>query len=394
MPFLRSVSTNLSTNWDRTSEVLNSVPNYIDYLWNQTRLDDMSIRNLSYWLLDNAGPIIRFRTIVDLFEEQDVGMVAKALSAMSKDLEVVKWLSLLKPNLGFNEIHSSKQDAFENVMGKLVQLGWRAGLQPFDSMNLPFRIWLSENIDQPNTEPHSVFKKTLIASLLARAGYDMVDVVEKQMVRRLRMLYEFSASPDFSQIYVEKPDTKRLSETDHELVNPELYPNQQFMLPWVHDALAFSKIGSIINQPENQEMMESVIEMILSPEYQALPWSYGLAKYGDRYYVIGWAVHLPGYDSRPRGRLFAEMLLMLEALAPFKSVQNSVWFWDSMKYLEEFRTDTDTYSFPKAWLPDKKTGYWVSGLRMAYDSRTGRKKAIEIESTFRVLMIKKRVGLL
>ncbi|MHA2359652.1 MAG: hypothetical protein ACXAB5_05230 [Candidatus Thorarchaeota archaeon] len=354
----------------------------------------MSHRDLIYWLLDNAGPIIRFRTIVDLVEEQDVGVVARALKKMEKDPEVIKWLSMLKPNLGFNEIHSSKQDALENVMEKLVQLGWRAGLQPFDSKTLPFRVWLTENIDKPHVEPHSVFKKTLIASLLARAGYDMVETVEKQMVSRLRTLFKFIAAPDFSRIFVEKPDTKRMSETDHELVNPELYPNQQFLLPWVHDVLAFSKIGGIMNQPERREMAENVMEMILSPEYQALPWSYGLARYGDRYYAIGWAVHLPGYDSIPEGRLFAEMLLLLEALAPFKTIQRSSWFKESMKYLEEYRTDDETYSFPKSWLPENKTGYWVGGYRMAYDSRTGLKKAIEIESTFRVLMIKKREALL
>ncbi len=353
----------------------------------------MSLSDLSYWLLDNAGPIIRFRTIVDLIEEQDVGVVARALSDMSEDPEVIKWLDLLKPNLGFNEIHSSKQHAIENVMGKLVQFGWRAGLQPFDTKTLPFRVWLTENIDRPHMEPHALFKKTLIASLLARAGYDMVETVEKQMVNRLKTLYKFSVAPDFSLVFVEKPDTKMMSDTVHELVNPELYQNQQFMLPWIHDALAFGKIGSIMNQPEKRGMVECVMEMILSPEYQALPLSYGLAKYGGKYYVIGWAVHLPSYDSKPDEKSFAEMLLMLEALAPFKCIQISSWFKQSMKYLEEFRTDNDTYSFPNAWLTEAKTGYWVGGVRMAFDSRAGRTNAIEVESTFRVLLIKKIAGL-
>ncbi|MHA2222408.1 MAG: hypothetical protein ACXAAO_10180, partial [Candidatus Thorarchaeota archaeon] len=348
----------------------------------------------TYWLLDNAGPIVRYRTIVDLVEEQDVGVVARALTDMSEAPEVIKWLGLLKPNLGFNEVHSSKQDAFENVMGKLVQLGWRAGLQPFDTKTLPFRSWLSDNIDRPHVEPHIVFEKTLIASLLARAGYEMVEVVEKQMLSRLETLHKFSSDPDFSRIFVEKPDTKWMSETDHALVNPKLYPNQEFMLPWIHDVLAFSKIGSLMDQPEKRRRVESVMEMILTSEYQALPWSYGLAKYGNKYYAIGWAVHLPGYNNKPEGRLFAEMLQLLDALAPFKSIQSSSWFNDSLNYLEEFRTDNDTYSFPRGWLSEKKTGYWVGGVRMAYDSRPGRNNAIEVESTFRTLMIKKRAGLL
>ncbi|MFX1483162.1 MAG: hypothetical protein ACFFCP_08230 [Promethearchaeota archaeon] len=353
----------------------------------------MSLRDLAYWLLDNAGPIVRFRTVVDLVEEQDVGVVSRALRDMTEDQEVVKWFNLLKPHFGLNEIHSGNKEAYENVMAKLVQFGWRAGLQPFDTKTLPFRVWLSENIDNLPIEPHAVFKKTLIASLLARAGYDMVEAVEKQVVNRLKTIHRFSSSPDYTRIFVDKPDTERLSKSNHDLVNPELYPNQQFMLPWVHDALAFSKIGSIMENPEKREMVENVMEMVLSPEYQALPSSYGLARYGDNYYVLGWAVHLPGFENKPENREFAEMLLMLEAFAPFKCVRSSSWFKNSMEYLEEFRTEKETYSFPAAWLPEKKTGYWVGGYRMAIDSRNGRERAIEVESTFRVVMIKKCAGL-
>jgi hypothetical protein len=64
-----------------------------------------------------------------------------------------------------------------------------------------------------------------------------------------------------------------------------------------------------------------------------------------------------------------------------------------MEYLEEFRTEDGTYSFPRTWLPEKKRGYWVGGEYMAFDERRQRPKAIEIESTFRVLTIGKRVGL-
>ncbi|MFW9787835.1 MAG: hypothetical protein ACFFE2_09800 [Candidatus Thorarchaeota archaeon] len=355
----------------------------------------MNQRDLAYWLLDNAGPVIRFRTLVDIFHEQDVGTVSRALEEMSTSPVVMKWLNLIEHSLAFNDIHSGRQNAFENVIAKLVQLGWRAGLQPFDNKTLFFRVWLSENIEKEPIKPHEVFKRTLIASVLARAGYQTVDAVQKQVLSRLKTVHQFAKDPDFSNIFVDKSEYKGIPKglDSHDLVNPELYQHQQFTLPWIHDIYAFSHLDVVLKVDHNRNQAEEVLETILTPEYQELPWSYGIAKYGKRYYVLGWAAHLPGYFKPPKGRLFAEMLLVLEALAPFSCVRGSIWFKDSMKYLEEFRTAEGIYSFPRTWLPEKQKGYWIGGEYMGFDERKGRKNAIEVESTFRVLSISKRAGL-
>jgi hypothetical protein len=355
----------------------------------------MNHRDLAYWLLDNGGPIIRFRTLVDIFENPDVSTVSRALKEMTKSTEVTKWFDFVEPSLTFNDVHSGRQNAFENAVAKLVQLGWRAGLQPFDSKTLPFRIWLSENVEKEPTAAHEVFKRTVITSVLARAGYQTVEAVQKQVISRLNSIHNFTKSPDFSQIYVNKSEYRGIPKglASHDLINPELYPNQRFALPWIHDVYAFSHLNFILENDQYRRQAEAILELVLTPEYQSLPWSYGIAKYEKRYYVLGWAVHLPGYSKAPEGRLFAEMLLILDALAPFACIRKSPWFQDSMKYLEEFRTDESIYSFPRTWLPEKKRGYWVGGEYMAFDERKGRSNAIEMESTFRVLSIRKRAGL-
>lgn len=355
----------------------------------------MNHRDLSYWLLENGGPIIRFRTLVDIFGEQDIGVVSRALKEMVESSEVVKWLDLIEQSLEFNDVHSGRQNAFENVVGKLVQLGWRAGLQPFDSKTLPFRVWLSENVDKEPEAAHEVFKRTLIASVLARAGYQTVEAVQKQVLSRLNTVHKFAENPDFAQIYVDKSEYRGIPKglANHELIDPQLYPEQRFALPWIHDVYAFSHLNSVLENQRNREKVEQILEMVLTPEYQSLPWSYGIAKYGKRYYVLGWAVHLPGYSKAPEGRLFAELLLVLDTLSPFTCIRKSQWFQNSMKYLEEYRTDEGTYSFPRTWLPEKRSGYWIGGEYMAYDERKGKPNVIEIESTFRVLSIRNRAGL-
>jgi uncharacterized protein YeaO (DUF488 family) len=355
----------------------------------------MNHRDLAYWLLDNGGPIIRFRTLVDIMEEQDVGTVSRALKEMVKSPEVVKWLDIIESSLAFNDVHSGRQNAFENVVAKLVQFGWRAGLQPFDTKTLPFRVWLSENVDKEPVEAHEVFKRTVIASVLARAGYQTVEAVQKQMLSRLTTVHEFAESPGFEQIYVDKSEYRGIPKgsASHDLVDPKLYPDQQFALPWIHDVYAFSSLDNILENEQYREKAEKILEMVLTPEYQNLPWSYGLAKYGKRYYVLGWAVHLPGFSKIPEGRGFAEMLLFLDILAPFSCIRKSRWFQSSLKYLEEFRTEEGTYTFPRTWLPEKRRGYWIGGEYMAFDNRKGRKNAIEVESTFRVLSIRHGAGL-
>ncbi|TFF96899.1 hypothetical protein EU546_00385 [Candidatus Thorarchaeota archaeon] len=355
----------------------------------------MEALDLAHWLLRNSGPCIKYRVLRDLLDEQDVGVIARALEDMLASPEVSKWLGGLEPAFGLNDLHSSKLTAYENVMGKLVQLGLHAGLQQLDRKTLPFRTWLSENVDSLPVEAHSVFSRTIVASFLAYAGYGQTTPVMQQMLLRLESLFKFARNPDLSSVYVDKSQYRGIPKhgEPHRLINPDLYPDQQFMLPWIHDMRGIVNTPAIMENQRLKRKADKIVKMVLSPGYQEIPSSYGLAKYGTKYYVVGWGVKLPGYDSKPEGREFAEMLLTLEMLAPFPSTRKSAWFNDAMRYLDRFRTDLGTYSFPRSWLPERKTGYWVGGFRMQFDSRVGRPDAIECESTFRVLLIEQQGGL-
>ena len=119
----------------------------------------MDFVDLIDWLIRNAGPVIKYRTIVDVRDEQNVGIVGVVLKDLFASPLVKYWLSRLKPTVDLKQLHSSNPDAYENVMGKLVQLGIRAGLQPFDNKTLPFRTWLSDYND--HSAPLSVLDRPL-----------------------------------------------------------------------------------------------------------------------------------------------------------------------------------------------------------------------------------------
>lgn len=329
-------------------------------------------------------------------DKQDVGVIAQALAELLKTPPIIEWLGRLQPDFEFNAIHSGRITAYENVMGKLVQLGLRAGLQPFDNKTLPFRVWLSDYPKDQSSVPFSVFSQTVVASFLSLAGYGNIKPVSDFLKIRLESLYAFACNPDFDLIYSDKRDYNRIpkSYSAHRLLSPDIYPNQQFALPWIHDIRGIGCCSDIMKSNHLRDQAETVVRMILTQEYQNLPWSYGIAKYGKRYYVVGWAVNLPGYSVSPEKRDFAEMLLILETMAPFNTIRRSNWFKDALEYLERFQTDSGTYIFPRTWLPEKTRGYWVRGEYMAFDERKEITNAIECESTFRALYIKNLAGLL
>jgi hypothetical protein len=131
--------------------------------------------------------------------------------------------------------------------------------------------------------------------------------------------------------------------------------------------------------------------MVLSPEYQALDYGYGLILCQDKYYSMGWSVHLPDYTTGQRSdgqAVPGNILMFLELLAPFRSARESAWFKDRLARLEEYRTEIGTYCFPREWLPENQSGYWVSGAYMGMESERRGRVALECESTFRVLWIR------
>jgi hypothetical protein len=351
---------------------------------------------LAFWLLRQGNPVIRFRTLVDFLNEQDVGMVSEALDSVLKDDEVKLCLDRLVPEFDLDQVHSSKDTAFENVMGKLVQLGMRAGLQPFDNKTLPHRVWLSENNEAEPVEPHFMFKKSVLASFLSYAGYGSTKPVRDHLFTRLNGMNQFAINPSFETIFVDKSEFSGIPKAtqEHDLVNPELYPNQNFRLPWIYDIRGLAFCQNILENPTLKERCERVVSLILTEEYQNLPRSYGIAKYGEKYYVLGWAVHLPGYKNGFENLMSGELLLTLEMMSSFDSAKQSEWFQNAIKYLETFRTDTGTYLFPRELLTDKKDGYWISGLRMGLESNRTTQSSLEIESTFWMVHIKRLAGLL
>ena len=135
------------------------------------------------WLLENGGPAVHYRTAADLLDEP-AGVDLRDLEQELLDSPQVRlWLDRLAPD----GLHSSRNTAFENVMGKLAELGLRAGMALLDQKVLHFRRWL--NSEEARSREFSHFYRGLVAGALARLGYENDMGVRAFLLSRLDRLY-------------------------------------------------------------------------------------------------------------------------------------------------------------------------------------------------------------
>ncbi len=356
----------------------------------------MNTQETIRWLFENGGPTIRYRTATELMESNtciDIKMMERAIA---ESQEVITWLNYLRPMKGvsYMTLHGSYNHFYENAMSKLVQLGMRAGMPELDEATLPYRTWLTENIN--TREAWGVFSFAIVASFLGMAGYTD-DVIRTFLTNRLDVLHEFTSKHDYN-IYDDASKYRGVPKTfrDTPIIKPELYENGNYRFPLIYDVYGLSSLIDWCDK-EMVATIKDVIGYILTPNYHNIVvHKYGVLSSSDRkYYSMGWDARLPGYFGIGEGTFAGGALLIqrIELIAHFPNAAEHPWFIDAIKHLETFRTGSGTYAFPISYLAEKE-GYWVSAAHMGLGESRRTKMAKELESTFWMMKIKKLAGLL
>lgn len=356
------------------------------------------------WLLENAGPIIRYRTSVELLRENKVARVHLLKKRVLSDDLVKYWLNNLHPRFRMSDLHGSTPDAYENVMGKLYEYGLRKGTKILDEKTEPFRNWLTASTD-PSVQ-FNVFMRTLISAFLAMTGYSENEAVHSTLLSRLKAIYTFARKGDLRDFHVPSDSFPGFptvwKKQGKPLINTDLHPNGVRKFPLIYDIYAFLHSTPIMTNPELRSKVEVVIRFILSPEYQNLPRGYGIMRAENgRHYSCGWSIHLPGYFNPKSlqkkgnyvfgGHTIAQLIMLLNLMSRSKSAREHRWFSRSFALLEAHKNEDGFVTFPRKFLPEKKVGYWVTGSRMELELNRRRKKAITCESTFRYYEIVSRI---
>ena len=153
---------------------------------------------------------------------------------------------------------------------------------------------------------------------------------------------------------------------------------------------ALARLRASSDDPAITRSIDAVARYVLHDDYQSLAPGYGTIRMGRyRFWAIGWDVKLPGFRSgRPDPRTAALALQRIELMAGFPRARRTAWFRAWLQHLDEFRTERGTWAFPRSYLPEKRSGYWVLASYRGLEENRRRALALEIESTFRMLTIK------
>ena len=352
----------------------------------------MNEKELYTWLMDNGGPVIRYRTATELMIPDKSLDIQALQNDMMQSRQVQKWLDRLVPPVfllkeptditpwvlqsGIMDIHGSQPTRLENSLAKLADFGLKKGISELDRRTQPYRKWLAEIAERPVKNVFIKFSPGILASFLARAGYVDEQAVGYTLKKRLNMIYDFTRKGDYD-IYIPNKYLRKLP-----LIKLELSPGGDCYLPLIYDIVGWAAYLPEYGTKQDRAKADTIIEYIFNEKYQEFPLGYGIMGDGTgRTWSLGWSVHLPRYFGAPdKKNVNKSVVQMISLLINFKAARQHAWFKESMNYLESFRTEKGTYIFPSDYLEEKTNGYWVLGYHMGLEET--RRRNLEVESTF------------
>lgn len=339
------------------------------------------------WLKENGSPAIRLRTATELMKQQPTQqMVADLLSFSMTQL----WMSRLPSGTNLMNLHGSKPNCLENVGGKLRELGFDVSMAPAWQQKLQPYVDYLKTI--PEYHPLYSFTYLFITAPLVTIGFNHPSFVDLA-VEHLALVGEFCRSRRYD-IYID-PDTfggLPSAYAGRKLLNPDT--NNQ--LPTIWDLYLLAYLPRSHRGAEIEDAEKTILSYILTDKYQALPEGYGILydRVTKKYYAHGWNVSLPNWFGNPASRPIheASYVQRLELMANFPEIRYRKWFQNGVKHLRSFRTEQGTYRFPAAYLKENPSGYYVTGAYMRLEEDRRRKIALELDSTFRMELIRKKAG--
>ena len=360
------------------------------------------------WLLENSGPIVRWRTATELcgdFPGSEAERLARELLATSPVLE---WLSRLTlgdfpapldaldastlGRLG-GLVHGSKATCLENVLGKLAEFGLRAGMPGLDERALPLMRIFRWRADWQHDATFQHAWETLVKSVFAwgllRLGYTPDNPMQDFLLEHLQVCHKIARDQVYD-LYADEAELVGLPKAwaGKPIIKQEVMAN--YWLPYIHDLFVFAHFPAALLDAHARGMIDDLVAYVLDPRFQALREGYGYAWIKERHtcYGWGWSPHLPGFQgfrSLPQSKT-TPLISRLELLARIPSGRQSEWFKAALVHLEGFRTSQGLYRFPANYLCEAE-GYYVSGYGMGLGESRRKPLGLEVESTFRALKI-------
>ena len=339
------------------------------------------------WLIENGSPAIRIRTWKDILEKEPTQEMVDELLAFPMTQQ---WMERLQPSHKFTDLHGSRPECLENVGGKLHELGFDISMSPQWKKRLDIFIEHLEHIGRAKAV--SLYSPLNIYASLSIIGSNHPIILD-MAIDHLNKVGDFCQKMDYD-IYID-PETFGGMYSQYrgrKLINPET--NNR--LPTIWDLYLLAYMPRIYREEEIKQAEKNIVDYVMTDAYQHLPDGYGIMydPPTGKYYSHGWNVYLPGWDNLTfyKPLKASSFVQRVELFSNFKQAHSRKWFQNSLSHLESFITDHGTYRFPSHYLKEGSSGYYVTGNYLRLEGNRRRKIALELDSTFRMELVKKRIS--
>ena len=321
------------------------------------------------WLFINSGSILRYRIAVEWMDVSDQERKRLLHNSLTTS-EVQRWLANLKES---RFIHGSQDTHAENAFSKLLDYGFNCTDPVFAEsaehlLDCPFQLWDS----------------IVLLPFLVRAGYTDHPRVQELLTSRFEKLHQTVQRGCFD-FYLSSEEASGVPKAwqGKPIYRDEFGHQEGYPLPTCYDFYTLAYCPSMQSIGGFPSISKSIVAFLSDTRFQSKMGGYGWDKAGRRCYAAG--------------RIFlacvipARLVLFLELGARFTSARQSIWFQQGLSSLEKYRTSRGTYILPSSLLMEK-TGYQLyGGFHMGLGENRRSPSALELESTFHILYIYKRI---
>jgi len=373
------------------------------------------------WLMDNADAPICYRVAREILKDENAANSIEA--ELLENPAVVLWLKNLAStepmqHRATSMEHGSMDSCLENALYKCARLGLHGGLKPLIDAAEYYIVKTKNSLDRPFRDD---FDKTMTAGLFGMAGIED-EIILTCKLGLLGEMYHFAKQNRYD-IYISGEERAGLAG-----VPPNWRSREDFIkkdlanefgtwcpFPLIYDIMGLYGLYNLGEASENQQI-DTVLSYISNDDFHSkITDGYGITisneshitgkKDYDKnlYRGMGWSPHYPGWFEvadyfansvvsvgHTRKPYVPRLLFFAEIVSHYPAAVKTKWFGELLNHLENYKTEAETYIFPKEWLPEK-TGYAVCGFHMSYGENRRKKNWCEIESTFYMQLLQQGV---